>query len=168
MHKHARTLRAASEPDSTGRRRSIVELVSRQPVRSQDELAGLLREQGFLATQATLSRDLKALGIGKAPGPDGSSVYALPQAPREVVDKGRQRLELEAFVHSVKVIQNLVLVQTPPGNGQGVGRAIDSYRWPELEGSVAGDDTVLVVTRSPARARRFRERLEAEAGRTFV
>lgn len=148
------------------RREAIAELVGQKPIGSQEELARLLARQGFKVTQATLSRDLRALGIGKAPSAEGA-VYVLAGPARDVTDARRTKLELEAFVREVKVINNLALVITPPGNAHGVGRAIDLLGWPEVEGSIAGDDTVLIVTRSSGKAREFRRRLGAMAGRSF-
>lgn len=166
MHKYAQSRGPRADGDVIGRRQAIADIIGKASVRSQEELAALLKERGYFATQATLSRDLKALGIGKIPSGDGTSVYALPgQAALSPADKDRQRLEIQAFVRHVKLIGNLVLVHTPPGNGQGVGRALDSLGWPEHEGSVAGDDTILVVTRTGLRAKRFLEKLEALAER---
>ena len=148
------------------RRAAIAALVGRKPIGSQEELARLLARQGFKVTQATLSRDLRALGIGKAPSAAGA-VYVRAGPARDVTDARRTKLELEAFVQDVKVINNLALVITPPGNAHGVGRAIDLLGWPEVEGSIAGDDTVLIVTRTSGKALEFRRRLGAMAGRSF-
>jgi len=154
------------EDDAVARREAIVDLVSRLRIASQAELARHLRKRGFHATQATLSRDLRALGIGKRPQQGGAS-YALPAPARDLLDTRRQQLEFEAFVQRVRVVGNLVLVRTPPGNAHGVGRAIDLLDWPEIAGSLAGDDTVLVVTEDRTQAQRFRHRLEELTGRTL-
>lgn len=154
------------EEDAVARREAIVDLVSRQRIASQGELARHLRKRGFHATQATLSRDLRALGIGKRPLEDGAA-YTLPVPARDVLDARRQQLEFEAFVQHVRIVNNLVLVRTPPGNAHGVGRAIDLLDWPEIAGSLAGDDTVLVVTEDRSQALRFRHRLEEMTGRSF-
>jgi transcriptional regulator of arginine metabolism len=119
-------------------------------------------------TQATLSRDLKSLGIGKVPAQEGSYVYVLPSAPTELLDSHRQRMEIETFVQGVKRVGNLVIVHTPPGNATGVARAIDLMRWPEVEGTIAGDDTILIVTRSAQRAEAFRKRVMDLTGRSFA
>ncbi len=151
-----------------GRRQALAELIAEEAVCSQAELVRLLRSRGFHATQATVSRDLKSLGIGKRAAGSGASVYATAVPAREVIDGRRLRLEIEAFVQDVKLVGNLVLVRTPPGNANGVGRALDLLDWPEVEGTIAGDDTILVVTRSAARAARFRMRLSALAGRRLA
>lgn len=161
------TRRLVTEEDAVSRRQAIADLVSTQRVGSQAELARLLRKQGLRVTQSTLSRDLKALGVGRVPDEAGVR-YVLPGPSRELLDTRRQQLEIEAFVQKIEAIQNLVLVRTPPGNAHGVARAVDLLAWPEVVGTLAGDDTILVVTRSAAQARRFRERLAAMAGRSFA
>jgi len=161
-------LRKGADADAIARREVVSKLVETSSIRSQSELARRIRARGFRVTQATLSRDLKRLRIGKVPAAGGSYVYVLPAAPREVLDTGRQRLEIESFVQEIRVVGNLVLIRTPPGNAHGVGRAIDLLGWAEVEGTVAGDDTILVVTRSAARARRFRRRLADLAGRSLT
>lgn len=154
------------EATTRARRAAIVELVAGRAIGSQAELVRLLARRGFVATQATLSRDLTSLGIGKAPSVEGT-IYVLAAPAREVADAARTKLELEAFVQEVRLVNNLALVITPPGNAHGVSRAIDLMGWPEVEGTIAGDDTVLVVARSAARAVEFRKRLAAAAGRSF-
>src|SRR5262245_6679639 len=158
--------RGNGDEDAVTRRAAIVELVSDRPVRNQAELGRLLRQRGIQATQATLSRDLRSLGVSKVPTQDGSR-YVLPGPSRDVVDTRRRQIELETFVQSVSLVGNLVLVRTPPGNAHGVGRALDLLGWPEVEGTLAGDDTVLVVSASPAAGRAFRRRLGDLIGRSF-
>jgi transcriptional regulator of arginine metabolism len=165
MNTHAGA-RGAGPDESTARRQAIVDLVSEHRIASQAELAERLRKRGFHATQATLSRDLKALGVGKVPV-GGRPCYVLPGPRRDVLDTRRLQLEIE-FVQEVRLVQNLALVRTPPGNANGVARAIDLLGWPEVAGSLAGDDTVLVVAGSAAEARRFRTRLGELAGRRFA
>jgi len=150
------------------RRQAVAELVAREAVASQEELVRLLRARGFPATQATVSRDLKSLGIGKRASGSGPYVYATAAPGREMLDDRRLRLEIEAFVQEVKLVRNLALVRTPPGNANGVARAVDLFNWPEVAGTIAGDDTVLVVTRSAGEAARFRQRLSALAGRSLA
>jgi len=167
MNIHA-TRTGRTDTSAHARRQAIAELVAQEPVHSQAELARLLRRRGFRATQATLSRDLRSLGIGKAPAAGEGTVYVVGAPAREVLDGRRLRLEIEAFVQEVKVVRNQVLVRTPPGNAHGVARALDLLGWPEVEGTLAGDDTILVVTRSTARAERFRTRLSELAGRRLT
>jgi transcriptional regulator of arginine metabolism len=156
----------AIDIDASARRQAIVELVGTHRIQNQKELAQLLRRRGYRATQATLSRDLKSLGIGKVPGSEGTR-YVLSTSPREVLDESQKRLEMDAFIQTVELIGNLGLVRTPPGNAHGVARAFDLLGWPEIAGTIAGDDTILVVTRTSAAARSFRKRLGQATGRTF-
>jgi arginine repressor len=102
------------DPDATARRQAIVDVVQAVAIRSQQELADHLRRRGFQATQATLSRDLRNLGIGKVPGSEGGARYILPKTPHEVMDESQRRLEVGAFIQSVELIGNLALVRTPP------------------------------------------------------
>lgn len=157
-----------SDVDAVSRRRIIVELVSGASIGSQAELAKLLADRGVRATQATLSRDLKALGIGKIPLAGEGYAYVLPTSPRDVVDHSRNGMELEAFVQEVRLVGNLALVRTAPGNAHGVGRVIDSLGWDEVKGTVSGDDTVLVVTDSHVSAEAFRSNLSEYTGRSFT
>ena len=89
----------------------------------------------------------------------------LPGPATETLDRERRVLDLKAFVNEVKVAQNLIVVKTPPGHGQAVGRAIDLADLAPVVGSVAGDDTVLVVAHDAAAARRVKRHLDAVAGR---
>ncbi len=156
MNKHASP---RAESGAPSRRRIVAELIASRRIGSQAELARLVRARGVRATQATLSRDLKSLGIGKVPASEGAYLYVLPGSPAEAPDRDRQRLEIRTFVREVRIVGNLVLVLTPPGNATGVSRAIDLLKWPEVEGTIAGDDTILVVTRSPRQAASFRRQL---------
>jgi transcriptional regulator of arginine metabolism len=164
MNIHATPGAGRGEEDGVSRRQTIVEILSERRISSQAELARLLQRRGFHATQATLSRDLKSLGVGKVPV-DGKTYYMLPLPPREVLDVHRQRLEIEAFVQEVKPVQNLVIVRTPPGNAHGVARALDLLGWSEVEATLAGDDTILVVTQTSATAARFCRKLAELAKR---
>jgi transcriptional regulator of arginine metabolism len=101
--------------------------------------------------------------VGKLPGRGGRAVYSLPSPATEVVDRKRQELDLKAFINEVRLAGQLIIVRTPPGHANGVARAIDLLGNPDVVGSVAGDDTILVVTPSAARARAFRRQLEALA-----
>jgi transcriptional regulator of arginine metabolism len=156
----------ASDQEGTARRQAIVDLVRARTIHNQKELAGLLRRQGYAATQATLSRDLRSLGIGKVPGSEGAR-YVLSAPLHEVMDETHKRIEIAAFVQSAEVIGTMVLVHTPPGNAHGVARALDLLGWPEIAGTIAGDDTILVISRSTSLARSFHKRLGEATGRSL-
>jgi transcriptional regulator of arginine metabolism len=172
MNKHANAAKPPKplrrDPATLSRRRVIAELIAQDAIHNQAELVRQLRARGLRATQATVSRDLKSLRISKRVFGNGANVYAAAAPARDLLDARRLRLEIEAFVQDVKVVGNMVLVRTPPGNANGVARALDLLEWPEVEGTIAGDDTILVVTRSARRAARFRERLSGLAGRKLA
>ncbi|MGQ0464628.1 MAG: arginine repressor [Sporichthyaceae bacterium] len=142
----------------TARHRRIVELLSRSRVHSQGELGELLGQDGLTVTQATLSRDLDELGAVRIRDEDGDLVYAVPgdggdRRPR-VGDTASNSARLarisEELLVSAEASANLVVLRTPPGAAQFFASAIDQAALPDLLGTIAGDDTVLVITRNPA------------------
>jgi transcriptional regulator of arginine metabolism len=143
------------------RQRRIVQILRRRAVGSQAELARLLRRHGEQVTQATLSRDLEELGAFKV-REGGRVVYRLPEEP----PAGEARLArmLEEFVLDVEASGNLVVVRTPPGAANAVARALDTAAWREVAGTVAGDDTILVVAREGVPGERLARRLRVLAG----
>ena len=141
----------------------LTRLLAERRFHDQDTLGRALAREGVEVTQATLSRDLRSLGVGKRPGADGASAYELPTPAVEAFDRARQRLDLTAFVNGVETAQNLVVVRTPPGHANGVGRAIDLLGFDGMLGSVAGDDTLLVVMKDAPRARKFKKHLDGLA-----
>jgi transcriptional regulator of arginine metabolism len=146
----------------------IAQLLGERRFSSQEELARALAREGTSVTQATLSRDLRSLGVAKRPDPTGKTVYELPGPPAETLDRERQLLDLRSFVNDVRVAQNLVVVRTPPGHANGVARAIDLAEFEGFVGSVAGDDTVLVIMEDQTRARRFKRELDGLSSETAI
>ena len=151
---------AALRPGTkNARHRRIVELVTHREVRSQTELADLLAESGVRVTQATLSRDLVELDAIKIRTQSGALVYAVPAeggdrrptAPGETAAAGHRlaRLCSELLV-SADASGNLAVLRTPPGAAQFLASAFDKAELPDLLGTIAGDDTVLVISRDPA------------------
>ncbi len=140
------------------RRDAILRVVREEAVRSQEELQRILAERGFEATQPTLSRDVRELGLVKTP-----RGYALPGAPDPGVDAQRraERLEkaLAEAVLSVRVAGSLVVLKTPPAGAHPIARVVDEAALPEAVGTIAGDDTVFVATPDPASARALASRL---------
>jgi transcriptional regulator of arginine metabolism len=143
----------------------LARLLSGRHYSSQEELARALGREGVTVTQATLSRDLRSLGVIKRPDASGRAMYELPGPATEQLDRERQKLDLRAFVNEVRIAQNLAVVVTPPGHANAVGRAIDLQVPAGVVGTVAGDDTVLVVLEDLAAARRFKKELDQLAGR---
>jgi transcriptional regulator of arginine metabolism len=152
----------------SSRHQQIVDLVTHHEVRSQPELATMLAEQGVHVTQATLSRDLVELDAIKVRASSGALVYAVPAeggdrrpaAPGETAAASARLARLcgELLV-SAESSANLVVLRTPPGAAQFLASAFDKAEFPEILGTIAGDDTVLVIGRDPeggdALARRF-------------
>lgn len=137
-------------PRTQAARRSLIaQVITRQCIHSQAELRTALASEGFAVTQATLSRDLVDLGAVKVPNGDGRSVYALPaERPAEPsADAGRLARAVHELAVSVEQSLNIVVVHTPPGGAQYLASAFDGADWGSILGTVAGDDTVLIVTR---------------------
>ena len=130
------------------RQRAIRDLVDQRPIRTQQELAAALREQGFRTTQATISRDVAELGLVKA-GREGIQAYALPPRLVEAETSGEDRLRklLADLPVELREAGLLVVVKTLPGSAHAIAAALDRARWPEVAGSIAGDDTVFVAYR---------------------
>lgn len=141
----------------------LAKLLSGRRFSSQEELVKALARAGVEVTQATLSRDLRSLGVIRRPDAEGRPVYELPGPATETLDRERQMLDLRTFVNEVKVAQNLMIVRTPPGHANGVARAIDLSGHQGFVGSVAGDDTILVVMEDGGAARALRRHLDALA-----
>jgi transcriptional regulator of arginine metabolism len=137
-----------------GRQARIVAALSSRPVHSQAELAGLLSAEGIDVAQATLSRDLEELGAVKLRGADGGvGAYVVPEdgSPVRGAPGGTERLTrlLGELLVSTDASGNLAVLRTPPGAAHYLASAIDRAALPYVVGTVAGDDTILVVAREP-------------------
>jgi transcriptional regulator of arginine metabolism len=137
-----------------GRQARIVALLSAQSVHSQSELAALLAAEGIDVTQATLSRDLEELGAVKLRGADGGvGAYVVPEdgSPVRGVSGGTERVSrlLGELLVSTDSSGNLAVLRTPPGAAHYLASAIDRASLPYVVGTVAGDDTILVIAREP-------------------
>ncbi len=149
------------------RQRAIRDLVEQRAIRTQQELATALRERGFRTTQATISRDVAELGLGKG-SRDGRAAYMLPPRLRDADVSGEDRLRrlLADVPVEFRGADLLLVIRTLPGSAHAVAAALDRTRWPEIVGSIAGDDTVFVATPDRTALRRLRDRLLGLAGRT--
>ncbi|MFJ6987111.1 MULTISPECIES: arginine repressor [unclassified Streptomyces] len=140
----------------TARHRRIVDILNRQPVRSQSQLAKLLADDGLSVTQATLSRDLDELNAVKIRNADGDLIYAVPseggfRTPRvplggSAKEDRMRRLSQELLI-SAEASANLVVLRTPPGAAQFLASAIDQAELHDILGTIAGDDTLLLISR---------------------
>ena len=128
------------------RQRAIRDVVTARAIRTQQELAAALRERGFRTTQATMSRDVAELGLVKAPR-DGTSAYALPTRLVEAETSGEDRLRalVRQLPIEIREAGLIAVVRTLPGSAHAIAAALDRARWPEVAGSIAGDDTVFVA-----------------------
>src|SRR5918997_6502582 len=139
------------------RQRLIALLLDRHEVTSQQQVVELLGDQGVAVTQATVSRDLERLGAVRVRH-NGHMVYALP-AVDEPVDPGERLREALALVRSAEASGNLLVLRTAPANAMPVASALDHADLPQVCGTVAGDDTILLVAREPANGRDLQEHL---------
>ena len=142
------------------RQRAIRDLVDQRVIRTQQELAAALRERGFRTTQATISRDVADLGLIKITR-DGTAAYALPPRLIEAETSGEDRLRklLADLPLETRDAGLLLILRTLPGSAHAIAAAIDRARWPEVAGSIAGDDTVFVATTDRASLQRVKRRL---------
>jgi len=126
----------------------ILELIRERPVSTQDQLTQILRSEGIEVTQATISRDIRELRLLKVPGEDGHYRYSLPDDPSGNSRVERLRRHLHDLLVGVDFSENLIVLRTLPGTANAVAVGIDRLGWPEVLGSLAGDDTVLLVVRT--------------------
>ena len=142
------------------RHEKIKELIQQYDIDTQEELASRLNEAGFRVTQATVSRDIRALKMMKVTGKDGKSRYViLQELPTEMGEKYTRVLH-DALL-TIDQGQNILVIRTVPGMAMGVAAALDALNWEEILGSIAGDDTVMCVARTLEEASSVAERLKS-------
>ncbi|MGO9268729.1 MAG: arginine repressor [Terriglobia bacterium] len=146
--------------DKVYRRTQILELVGAGSIATQAELSAKLGRRGIHVTQATLSRDIEELGLVKTREgyrlPGAAAASEPPQPPLDVV--------LKEFVREVRLAANLVVIRTHPGNAQTVAYTLDASPWPEVVGTVAGDDTIFLATAGPRDAAHVRKKIMTQLG----
>jgi transcriptional regulator of arginine metabolism len=146
--------------DKLYRRTQILDLLKKEPVTTQAELCDKLARRGIRVTQATISRDIEEMSLIKTREgyrlSDSSDPLAPPQPTLSII--------LKEFLREVRRASNLVIVKTHPGNAHSVAAALDAAEWPEVQGTVAGDDTVFVATGGVQEASRIRKRILDLAG----
>lgn len=140
----------------TFRQGQILKLVADAAIANQDELRRRLGHLGLRVTQATLSRDLRELRLVKS-----AQGYQLPAATDEAAALPPLARALREFLLDLRPAQNLLVLKTPPGGAQPLAAAVDAERWKEVAGTLAGDDTVLVIATSPAARAAIQKRMEA-------
>jgi len=147
------------------RQHRIAKLLEHHAITSQGQVVDMLAEDGIVATQATVSRDLEDLGAVKVRVPGGDTVYAIPEIAKErIAPEDHLRRVLGDWVVEVAYSGNLVVLRTPPGSAHVVGSALDRSGMDGVIGTVAGDDTILVVAAEGATGADVAKQLSMLAG----
>ncbi len=131
----------------SARQTAILSLIEQQDIRTQEELAQKLKEQGIKVTQATVSRDIKELRLLKVLSGSGGYKYATADQAEHGISERFVRMFIDSVI-SIVYAQNIIVIKTLSGSASVAGEAIDSMRWPEILGTMAGDNTILVVVRN--------------------
>ena len=130
------------------KRQSVIrEIAEQQSIQTQEELAEALRARGMLVTQATVSRDIKEMHLFKVLSEDGSYRYATMDRENQTMNDRLIRM-LSDSVLDMTGANNLVVIHTLPGSAHVAAEAIDNMKWPEILGTIAGDNTILMIVRS--------------------
>jgi|SRR6185312_6830094 transcriptional regulator of arginine metabolism len=137
------------------RQQTILELAHEAPLPNQQELCKILARRGFQVTQATLSRDINELRLVKT-----AEGYILPNGDASAEPMPAVSRVLREFVREIRRAQNLLVIKTIPGSAQPVAVAVDAEGWDEVVGTVAGDDTILIISGNNKKARQLQTRLE--------
>lgn len=146
----------------TRRHEAVRELIHKHRVSSQEHLRELLARRGFDVAQATLSRDIRELRLVKIPDADGGHHYTLP--PEAWDNSPPLKRLLAALFVGAEGVRNMLVVRTLAGGAQAIAEAMDWEEWPEVLGTLAGDDTILVILREDRFLPVIRERIEELAG----
>ena len=162
MASQAVPLHLIAMANKRARQATIRELIEAREVGSQEELRKLLRQRGWDVTQATLSRDLRELGVARVSTPEGAR-YTLAGGPLTEESPILEAV-LPPLFRSVDGVGELLVIRTVPGGAQPIARAIDAESWPDILGTLAGDDTNLLVCRSSGTRDRLVRRIKALAG----
>ena len=129
------------------RQTAILSIIEHNDVETQEELAGKLRDMGIVVTQATVSRDIKELRLLKVLTPSGNYKYATADKAEHGVSERFVRIFIDSVL-SINASGNIIVIRTLSGSANAAGEAIDNMRWPEILGTISGDNTLFVVVRS--------------------
>lgn len=145
------------------RQTAILSIIEQYDIETQEDLARYLREMGIVVTQATVSRDIKELRLIKTLAPNGVYKYALPERAEHGVSERFVRMFIDSVV-SINYAENIIVIRTLSGSANAACEAIDNMRWPEVLGTISGDNTIFAVVRSkdeaPLVVEKFREVLQ--------
>jgi len=144
----------------SSRQMAILEIIRELGIETQEDLADALRKRGFRVTQATVSRDIKELRLVKALSSSGAYQYAVADKAESALSERFFRMFSESVL-SLAHAYNQIVIQTLPGSANMAAEAIDSLHWPEIMGTLAGDNTILLLARSNEEVAPVLERLNA-------
>lgn len=146
--------------DKTDRQNAIREIVSAKVVASQEQLRRQLTRRGWDVTQSTLSRDLRELRLARIPDDRGRVRYAFPEGGTSDTDTRRFEALLPQFLLGVEAVQVMIVARTVASGAQPVAEALDHAGWPDVAGTIAGDNTVLIICRTVSGRERVMRRLK--------
>lgn len=141
------------------RHRAIVDIITKYDVETQDELAGYLKADGFIVTQATVSRDIRELKLSKVSTGNGKQKYVILKREENHMEDKFIRVLKDGFV-SMDTAQNILVIKTVSGMAMAVAAAVDAMKLHEVVGSIAGDDTIMVAVRTAEDATSLMNRLQ--------
>ena len=142
------------------RHAKIKEIIDKNKVETQEDLATALRAEGIEVTQATVSRDIKELMLVKVPDANGQYHYAYPKEHNMLLTPGRLERTFQDSIIGIRVSQCMVVIRTLPGTAQAVAYAVDYMKWEEVLGTIAGDDTVFVALEDAGGVKAFLKRFK--------
>ena len=142
------------------RHAKIKEIIDKNKVETQEDLATALRAEGIEVTQATVSRDIKELMLVKVPDANGQYHYAYPKEHNMLLTPGRLERTFQDSIIGIRVSQCMVVIRTLPGTAQAVAYAVDYMKWEEVLGTIAGDDTVFVALEDAEGVKAFLKRFK--------
>ncbi len=142
------------------RQKKLLELIEQNEVGTQEELAKLLCDSGYIVTQATISRDIRELRLTKVLGSTGDQKYIVMKDPKNDLSEKFIRVLKDGFV-SVDMAQNILVIKTVSGMAMAVAAAIDAMDFTEIVGSIAGDDTIMAAVRTVGETRALMEKIKS-------
>ena len=142
------------------RQEIIQQVIEQGHFHTQQEIIDVLKEKGILVNQSTLSKDFTALHVLKIRTPDGRFKYVIPRYYSSETQDELVEREVRDFVASSEDAMNLVVLNTSAGHASGVCETIDRATWPEIVGSIAGENTILLIAKSPQQAKKLKARIE--------
>lgn len=151
-------------PSKRARQSRIRELLQRADIGTHERLAEVLRREGVEVSQSTLSKDLRELGVVRVPRADGGFRYTLPETGSTLRDRHIVERELQDYLLGVDCAGNIAVVRTASGHAQSVCEAIDRSEWPEVLGTIAGENTIFLLSRTASETQHLIRRITEVSG----